>query len=424
MLSARDPADAKKGGRMDQRQFGNNSGTKYARMLLVLAVLLVAPRLVGAAPTKPTHTPPQSGRLVGAAETMAVLAGGIIIVNSTQSALAEETALQETITITNASITTGSGGSASVPATLAGATEVTLACADSGCTVPLPGMVIFTNCTNWAPGVCGCELDPSDITDNTVHITLCTGGVSIAPGGSLDLATIETRVIPSPLPFFAHVATGPGDLRACSPGTPSACSTAAAHGSLLLPGAVEASGVISINANQSALTQGSTLQETIAIGNASIASDREANGSVPATLAGVIQVTLACADSGCTVPLPGMVAFTSCTNWAPGVCGCELDPSDITDNTVHITLCEGGVSIPAGAALDLVTINSIAVNPILATGSTSFFTGVTTGTSDLEACSSTTPSLCTSTGVQGSLALAFPASKAQHLPAGRTSGKR
>lgn len=407
---------------MDQHQYGNKGEKKYVWMPLVLAVLVVAPRLAGAAPTKPTPT--QSGRPVGAAETMGVQASGIIIVNSTQSALAQGTALQETITITNASITTGSGGSASVPATLAGATDVTLACADSDCTVPLPGMVIFINCTNWAPGVCGCELDPSDISDNTVQITLCAGGVSIPPAGSLALATIETRVIPSPLPFFTHVATGPEDLKACSAVTPSACSTASAHGSLLLPGGVQASGVIAIKASQSVLTQGSTLQETIEIGNASIASDGEGSGTVPATLAGVVQVTLACADAGCTVPLPGMVAFTSCTNWAPGVCSCELDPSDITDNTVHITLCEGGVSIPAGAALDLVTINTIALNPILATGSTSFFTGVTTGTSDLEACSSTTPSLCTSTGVQGSLALAFPAPKAGHLPTRGTSGKR
>src|SRR5262249_3418335 len=146
-------------------------------------------------------------------------------------------------------------------------------------------------------------------------------------------------------------------------------------------------------------------RETIEVSNASC----EENANAPAILRGVTDVTLACGDAACTVPLPGILAMTSCTDWAPGVCGCALEPSDITDNTVRITMCADGISLPPGAAMDLVTINALAVAPITTAGAT-FFTGAATGLSDLEACSSTTPGLCSTDAARGGLSLSFPAS--------------
>ncbi len=337
----------------------------------------------------------------------AVQANGVITISSSQSALINGATLRETIRITTASTSTNGLGNVDVSAVLEGVTDVTLACVDPHCQVPAPGTLVFTGCEILAPEVCGCDLDPFDATDNTVKITMCSGGISLTPSDGVDLVTISAMINNSDLAFFTRAATGSTDLRAWSPATPSVYARGGAHGSLLLPGGVEASGRMIVRSTQLILTEGSTLQEAIGIANTSTSSD--SISGLPATLGGVTVVKLACVDPGCTIPLAGTLAFTSCTNWAPGVCACDLDPSDTTDNTVRITMCAGGVALPAGGSMDLVTINAIAISSISATSSPVFFTGAATGLGDIEACSATDPRLCSADGAQGSLSLSFPA---------------
>lgn len=353
----------------------------------------------------------------------AVQANGVITISSSQPTLINGGTLQETIRITNASTSTGGLGNVDVSAVLEGVTDVTLACVDPHCQTPVPGTLVFTGCEILTPEVCGCDLDPSDPSDNTVKITMCSGGISLTPSGGVDLVTISVMINDSDPAFFTRAATGSTDLRAWSSATPTIYARGGAQGSLLLPGGVETSGRIIVTSTQLVLTEASPLQETIAITNASTDNESIGNSGVPATLGGVTVVKLACVDAACTVPLAGTLAFTSCTNWAPGVCACDLDPSDTTDNTVKITMCAGGVALPAGGSMDLVTINAIAISSISATSSPVFFTGAATGLSDIEACSSTAPSLCSADGAQGSLSLSFPA-PTQSLASGFSSRRR
>jgi hypothetical protein len=113
-----------------------------------------------------------------------------------------------------------------LPATLTGVTFTIMACADSACTVPLPGTLEFVpvggnGCVANDPGVASCSLDlVTDATGNTVAITISGGGVALpaANVGPLDLATVRVRsTAPVSTPggqFFLRAMTGPDDVSA------------------------------------------------------------------------------------------------------------------------------------------------------------------------------------------------------------------
>jgi len=169
--------------------------------------------------------------------------------------------------------------------------------------------------------------------------------------------------------------------------------------------AVQSSGSLAVLPDQSVLTVGQNEAETIRIFNASSDTLPVGINDVPATLFGTTTVTLACTDSGCTMPLPGTLTFVNCTNLAPGVCSCGLDLIDLTGNTVDIIMCPGGVAIPAGGSVDLATVNSTATTP--APGSGAFFTRGATGPTDIQACSSADEMDCATSGAAGSSGILF-----------------
>jgi hypothetical protein len=130
------------------------------------------------------------------------------------------------ISLTNTSQTTPPDIFQFLPATLTGVTFTIMACADSACTVPLPGTLEFVpvggnGCVANDPGVTSCSLDlVTDATGNTIAITISGGGVALPPAtsGPLDLATVRVRsTAPVSTPggqFFLRAETGPDDVSA------------------------------------------------------------------------------------------------------------------------------------------------------------------------------------------------------------------
>lgn len=183
--------------------------------------------------------------------------------------------------------------------------------------------------------------------------------------------------------------------------------------------AQSAGGSLSISPDLSILSVGDTVHEVIQVTNASF--DKSPGfGDIPATLTGTTLLTLACADSACSTPLPGTLTFSGCSNKATGIC-CDVDLfDDFTGNTVFITMpgstepdgitvCPGtgGLIIPAGGSVQLASVNSSATSPVFGDGT--FFSVGATGPNDLTACSLITPADCATGGGAG---------EAPHCPPG------
>jgi uncharacterized repeat protein (TIGR01451 family) len=134
---------------------------------------------------------------------------------------------------------------------------------------------------------------------------------------------------------------------------------------------------------------------------------------LPATLTGVTLTIMACADSACTVPLPGTLEFVpvggnGCVSNDLGVTSCALDlGTDATGNTVAITISGGGVALPSAIVgpLDLATIRVRSTAPVSTPGG-EFYLRAETGPDDVSA---TFNSQTASGGMQGSTILIFQA---------------
>src|SRR5437773_4408920 len=115
---------------------------------------------------------------------------------SPSTALAVGDAITIGVTVTNTSTTTDTNANVAAELRACGTMRVKLACLDSDCAVENPGLLTFVNCTNLAVGVDTCGLDPTDVSGNTILITMNgTTGVDLAAGATqLKVADIQATV--------------------------------------------------------------------------------------------------------------------------------------------------------------------------------------------------------------------------------------
>ncbi len=136
---------------------------------------------------------------------------------------------------------------------------------------------------------------------------------------------------------------------------------------------------------------------------------------LPATLtAGTVVTFEACADSACTVPLPGTLVFVSvggngCVSNVANVTSCAPDnPVPALQTQVLVTVSGAGVPLPAATDnpnfVDLATVRLTATNPVGTPGG-AFFLRVATDANQIEATFSGTT---TSGGAAGSTGMNFP----------------
>jgi hypothetical protein len=120
-----------------------------------------------------------------------------------------------------------------VSALLSGDIVVQFACVDPQCAMQVSGRLAFESvggngCVEKDAGVISCSASGA----NNVRIRLRNGGVTIPPGGSLDLATIRLRVLSADgiAQLGMMAMTMPGALRACSTHAPAICADCDASG--------------------------------------------------------------------------------------------------------------------------------------------------------------------------------------------------
>ena len=157
--------------------------------------------------------------------------------------------------------------------------------------------------------------------------------------------------------------------------------------------AAQASGSIQI------LTSGSTLIEGVAgdaqlrIVNTSTEDDYSDIGAV-LSAGSVIEVTMACDSAFCTTEIPGTLVFDGCINALPGL---SCVPSGANKVLVNVA---SDITIPPGAAANIVTISFTPTNPVL-TNNGVFYLRANTGPNDLRAFSDQ-DQLFVNGGAQGS----------------------
>ena len=138
----------------------------------------------------------------------------------------------------------------------------------------------------------------------------------------------------------------------------------------------------------------------------------EPRTDVDATLGGTTVVTLACANSDCSIELGGTLEFdpvgpNGCADFTPGVQGCAVDGSN--SNKVIITLTPDTIPIPAGGGSPVATLRLIPKIPVFDPIDGRFFMRADAGSDDITACQDSDPEGdCTTGGAQGSTDLKFP----------------
>jgi hypothetical protein len=120
-----------------------------------------------------------------------------------------------------------------VPAKLSGTVKVLLALASPDCGSFVPGKLKFvpvgaSGCVDKDANVVSCAAPTAD----AVQITLKPAGITVAPGGSVDIATVRIQVldVDNQKPLGLKGVTDEGALHACSTSAPSVCSDCEAQG--------------------------------------------------------------------------------------------------------------------------------------------------------------------------------------------------